>query len=131
MKKKIIVCAVLLLVLLFMTACGEDQMPQFYYSPGDVFITNIVGEDWLVKIGLELCMNDDRSELLAERNSLVRDCILRVLRNSTLEDFQAVNMQDILREKILAELNILFPIVSEKWGPLFINITFTDFVMQQ
>ncbi len=84
MKKKCIACAILFLALLFLTACAEEVMPQVYYSPGDAFVTNIVGEEKLVKMGLELCMNADQTELLATRNSLIRDCILRVLRNSYL-----------------------------------------------
>lgn len=131
-KKQIIACIALLLAgILFLSACGEDEEIELYYSPGEAFVTNIVDNDsLLVKIVVSIGMRRDATEELTAKNAVIRDCILRVIRTTTLDELNAPDMQANMSNTIVNELNAIFPPGEDDDGkPLFTRVYFLDFVI--
>lgn len=106
------------------------EVKQFYISPGDAFVTNVLDSDRLIKTSVVLLTNDDQTEFLGEHNSAVRDTILSVLRGTSETEYRDANLQTMLSDKIVAKLNEQFPPEEADELPKFAKVYFNDFVMQ-
>ncbi len=106
-----------------------DTSKQYYYSTGDAFVTNVIDSDKLIKTTVVLGLSQDIGDELDAKSAQVRDCVLYVLRNQTVEQYQMGDLQDQLSDAIVARLNETFP-PEEGEAPLFAKAYFSDFVMQ-
>lgn len=133
MKKPIIIAiaavavAAIGITVYFLGAPKPDR--QYYHSTGEPFVTNVINSDKLIKTAVVLGLSKDVSDELTEKNAVLRDCILYVLRNQTEEQYQQGNLQQQLSDAIVSRLNGMFP-QKEGEAPLFIKAYFNDFVMQ-
>ena len=135
MKKKVIL---LILVPLLIAAAGvsgyffflrnkdTSSEPQIYtYDIKDSFVTNVKDSNKLFKTTIVIVANSDQlTDLLTQKEYVVRDTILFLLRNLTEEDISSQTIQDTLRPKIADALNQALGIDS------ITSVYFGDFVMQ-
>ncbi|MEA5058868.1 MAG: flagellar basal body-associated FliL family protein [Clostridia bacterium] len=108
---------------------APDPAKQYYYSTGDAFVTNVLNSDRLIKTAVVLGISQDVGDDLNEKNAVLRDCILYVLRNQSEEQYQQGDLQQTLSNAIVERLNEIFP-QEEGDAPLFVKAYFSDFVMQ-
>ena len=99
------------------------------YSPGDHFITNVHGASKrLLKIAIVLRLNTDDSKVQEEvftmNNSKIRDKIITILREQDEVTLMDPFAQDLLKERIMNELNELLNSQYIK------EVHFSDFVVQ-
>lgn len=120
------------------------------YSPGEAFVTNIYGTDYLIKINVMLEIRTDDAETIALKNNIIRDTVIRSMRSQEEELYKQADtleqMSVILREALNATLAPYFPPrlddagnpVSEftaggkdvtGMGPV-LDVYFAEFVMQ-
>lgn len=103
----------------------EAEPVYFTYNIEDAFVTNVKNSNKLFKITIVLVANTDTLDsILAEKEYIVRDTILFMLRDLTEEDLTKEGIQDELRTKITDALNKALEIDS------ITTISFGDFVMQ-
>ena len=102
---------------------------QYYYATGDAFVTNVLDSSKLIKTTVVLGLSRDAGDELDEKIAVVRDCVLNVLRNQTVEQYERGDLQDLLSAAIVERLNELFP-AQQGEAPLFVKAYFSDFVMQ-
>ncbi len=129
--------SIIIIVAVILVAAGAvyyftrpvDTNKQYYYSAGDAFVTNVIDSDRLIKTTVVLGLSQDVGDELDEKNAKVRDCVLYVLRNQTVEQYQQGDLQDQLSDAIVGRLNEIFP-AHEGEAPLFVKAYFSDFVMQ-
>lgn len=138
-KKTLIIIIALVLVIgigagvyfLFLAKPEEEKYTEFYYSPGDAFITNVSGSSTLIKIACTLATGYDASEDLKTMNAVIRDNIYDVLRNASADDVKSPDAQTILSNAICKKLNDAFVIYgNEKFTNMFLRVYFTEIVMQ-
>ena len=105
---------------------SDKPEPRIEYTPsGDYFTTNVVGGRRLLKTSLILVVNEKGlEEFLESENGRIRDTIIFILRDLTEEQILEPGTQDILRDRILTELNERLGIDN------FVEVLFNDFVMQ-
>ena len=136
MNKKIIIIIIAVVLVAGVAAAillmQPREIKQFYYSPGDAFVTNVLDSDRLIKTTLVICTNGDQETLISEKNAVIRDTLLQVFRETPEEQYKSANLQTYLSDIRVARLNGLFP--PEEGGenavPRFARIYFNDFVMQ-
>ncbi|MEA4970125.1 MAG: flagellar basal body-associated FliL family protein [Candidatus Pelethousia sp.] len=133
MKKNLIIILIVVLVVaagaVYYFTRPVDTSKQYYYSTGDAFVTNVLDSDKLIKTTVVLGLSQDIGNDLNEKSAKVRDCVLYVLRNQTVEQYQKGDLQDQLSDAIVGRLNEVFP-PKEGEAPLFVKAYFSDFVMQ-
>lgn len=138
-KKTLIIIIALLLILglgagayfLFFAKPQEEKYVEFYFTPGDAFITNVSGSSTLIKIALTLATTYDAAEDLTPMNAVIRDNIYDVLRNASADDMKSPDAQTILSNAICKKLNDAFAIYGEeKYTNMFLRVYFTEIVMQ-
>ena len=104
----------------------KEAEPVYYtYNIEDAFVTNVKNSNKLFKTTIVLVANTETLDsVLAEKEYIVRDTILFMLRDLTEEDITKEGIQDELRTKITDALNQALGIDS------ITTISFGDFVMQ-
>ncbi|MDD4075997.1 MAG: flagellar basal body-associated FliL family protein [Eubacteriales bacterium] len=138
MAKKIIIIIVVLLLLLgaavgayfLIRANKEKGLAIIYYSPGDAFVTNIYGTDYLVKLNVNLAIRLVNQEKMAEINNVVRDTILRTMRSQPQEMFETAETLQEMADLIQKNVNTLFPKESADEEDVVLRVYFTEFVTQ-
>jgi flagellar basal body-associated protein FliL len=133
MNKKIIIIIVVVLVVaiaggavyFFMQGnSGEKPVVLVEYSPGDVFTTNVKDSSRILKTAPIIVVNASGLEdMLAKENTRIRDKIIFILRDLSVDDIAAPAPQDKLRERLVSELN------EELGIDNIVAIRFNDFVM--
>ena len=82
MNKKIIIIIIAVVLVAGVAAAillmQPREIKQFYYSPGDAFVTNVLDSDRLIKTTLVICTNGDQETLISEKNAVIRDTLLHV-----------------------------------------------------
>lgn len=135
----IIIVAVLLIaigvgVYIFVIAPGdkEPEYVEFFYSPGDAFITNVLDSDKLCKAVITLATSEDKTEELTLKNAVLRAGILKVLRATTAEEYAQSDCLKLMSDRICAQLNADFGYdgTANNGKTLFLKVYFTDFVVQ-
>jgi len=132
---KIIIAVVLLVVvgvaayILVLSPKNEaeagDKKPEFTYSPGDYFVSNIEDSSRLLKATIVLSINDQsKIEYMTENNHIIRDIIIQTLREKNEEELRSKGIQDKLREEIVANLK------AELDMEYLVTVYFEDFVLQ-
>lgn len=138
-KKTVIIIVALVLVIglgagayfLFLAKPKEEKYVEYYYAPGDAFITNVSGSSTLIKVALSLAVSYDAAEDLTPMNAVIRDNIYDVLRNASADDVKSADAQTILSNAICKKLNDAFAIYgNEKFTNMFLRVYFTEIVMQ-
>ncbi len=138
-KKIVIIIIAIVLVLgigagayfLFLAKPEEEKYVEYYYAPGDAFITNVSGSSTLIKIACTLATSYDATEDLKTMNAVIRDNIYDVLRNASADDIKSADAQTILSNAICKKLNDAFAIYGEeKYMNMFLRVYFTEIVMQ-
>lgn len=130
MKKKIACVLLLITLVAFVAACGDKEEEQIFYSPGDAFVTNVKDAPGkLLKVVVNITTTSDETEMLTEKNAVVRNCILHILRTKDEAFLADPGSQQMLSEEIIAQLNELFPQGDAPW-PLFRQVLFMEYVMQ-
>lgn len=132
MKKKII--TIILVLALFGGAIayyfykGADNGASnelYSYVPGDYFVTNVKDSGSLLKTTVVLVLNTgDLTDELDDKQYVIRDTIIYLLRGLTEEDIKSDTIQDKLRYEIAEKLNEVLGIDS------IVTVYFNDFVMQ-
>lgn len=119
----LIIAAVVVYMMFFNGA--EKPIVYSYYSPGDSFVTNVDGSYRLFKTAVVLQMDTDKlADDLKEKNSLIRDTIIFILRELKEEDINSLGWQDTLRVRLTAALNERLEITNVA------SVLFSDYVMQ-
>lgn len=99
--------------------------PQFYYPLEGPFVTNVKDSGKLFKATVVLVATDkDLSETVTEKQYLIRDQILFILRDLTEQDICQPDIQEQLRELITQRVN------EAMETDVFKSVVFGDFVMQ-
>lgn len=133
MKKNLIIIIAVVIVVaagaVYYFTRPVDTSKQYYYSTGDAFVTNVIDSDKLIKTTVVLGLSRDIGDELDEKSAMVRDGVLYVLRNQTVEQYQQGDLQGQLSDAIVERLNEVFP-AQEGEAPLFVRAYFSDFVMQ-
>jgi len=119
-----------LLLMISMSAifvgCGSSEAKTYTFDPGDAFITGVAGSKCLMKTDITIELNSKTGlEYLTANSYKVRDIIINILRNQTLEDIQATDGQSKIKLKILAALKKNLSVSGVD------NIYFNEFVVQQ
>ena len=133
MKKILIIVVAVLIVagvglyLFVFSEAGEKPEVRVEYSPGEFFTTNVrvsSGTPRLLKAAVILVVNETGlEETLANENARIRDTIIFILRDLTVEEIMAEGEQEELRERIINALNERLVIDN------FVEVLFNDFVM--
>lgn len=138
MKKKVVLPILIVLILavaagsvyyFFFRDKGDDNAksePVYStYSLDDSFVTNVKDSNKLFKTSIVLVADSDQlTDLLKDKEYVVRDTILFLLRDLTEEDIRSETIQNTLRPKIAKALNEALGIDNIK------SVYFGDFVMQ-
>lgn len=103
----------------------KTETKTYTYSIDDSFITNVKNSSKLFKTTIVLVSNSDKlDDLLSQKEYVVRDTILFLLRDLTEADITKEDIQDTLRTKIADALNQALGIDN------ITSVYFGDFVMQ-
>jgi flagellar FliL protein len=143
MKKVLILLIVIILIgggaaVYFLFLSGSDAVePEIRtpYIPGEYFVTNVrrSGPDdyttALVKVSvvLEVDKKPGDTEFFAfldERQYIIRNAIVFILRDKTEEELRANDVQQVLTDEIISTLNQTLGIDNIK------DVYFTDYVVQ-
>ena len=135
MKKVLIIVIAIVVVagaaLYFFVFSGSDEEKpevRVEYSPGDFFTTNVQvgsGATRLLKAGVVLVVNaEGMEEMLTRENARIRDTIIFILRNLTVDEINAPGNQEPLRERIIDALNEELNLGVDK----FVEVLFNEFV---
>ena len=129
MKKLVIIIVVAVVaagaVLYFFVLKGEPKPVYDQYSPGDYFVTNVKDSYRLLKTSVVLELDSKRmNNELKEKNKLIRDTIIFILRDMDEQEIKSAEAQDILRIEIRKALN------KKLETEHIIGVLFNDFVMQ-
>jgi flagellar FliL protein len=128
--KKIIIIIVAVLVVaaavFFLFVFKGEPKPEYdQYSPGEYFVTNVKDSNRLLKTSIVLELDSEKlQEELTEKNTLIRDTIIYILRDMDEQEIMSDQAQDILRNEIRIALN------SKLETEHIIGVLFNDFVMQ-
>ena len=136
MKKVLIIVIAVVVVagaaLYFFVFSGSDEEKpevRVEYSPGEFFTTNVQvggGTPRLLKAGIILVVNaEGMEEMLTNENARIRDTIIFILRNLTVDEINAPGEQEPLRQRIIDTLNERLELEEKK----FVGVLFVDFVM--
>lgn len=102
-----------------------DKKPEFTYSPGDYFVSNIEDSSRLLKATIVLSVNDQsKIEYMTENNHIIRDTIIQTLREKNEEELRSGGIQDELRKEIVANLKARLDM------DYLVTVYFEDFVLQ-
>ena len=128
-KMLLVVVAILLIggICVYMFVIPKSDPPIKYtnYSPGEFFVTNVDNSNRLLKTAVVLVLDTDKhQEMLEEKNALIRDTIIFLLRDLDENMIKAKDTMDILRTQLIETLNATLEITS------IVEVHFNDFVMQ-
>jgi flagellar basal body-associated protein FliL len=102
-----------------------EKKPEYTYSPGDYFVSNIEGSSRLLKATIVLSVNDQgKIESMTEHNHIIRDIIIQTLREKNEAELRSKGIQDKLRKEIVANLK------AELDMEYLVTVYFEDFVLQ-
>jgi len=94
------------------------------FHTGEVFVTNLKNSELLLKSDVYLNVPDRNLRVMQDNVQLVRDRIIRVLRQFTEEDIVKDDFQDIVRDSIKNDLQNTLNIDK------IIGVYFAEFVLQ-
>lgn len=98
------------------------------YVPGDYFITNVKESENLVKTTIVLVVDKSKEdteffEMLTDKNYIIRDAIVMILRSKTYEELCADDVKSVLTEEIVSKVNEALGITN------IVTIYFSDYVV--
>ncbi len=78
-----------------------------YYTPGEYIVTNLKGDDYLVKATIVLGLNEtaEDTSLLDTNIAAIRDRIVYIFRSHTREDFEEESSLSVLSQEIVQAVN--------------------------
>jgi len=135
-KTIIIILAVVVIVLiaaaaLYFVVGGNSQEAEaeqiergVIFHTGEVFVTNLKNSELLLKSDVYISVPDRNLRIFQDNLQLVRDRIIRVLRQFTEEDIVKDDFQDLVRDKIKNDLQNTLNIDK------IIDVYFAEFVLQ-
>ncbi len=89
---------------------AEAPVKTYSYSIGDFIATNIKDSRRVIKVDLTLEIIDGSKDkdiaYLDEKNSLIRDTIIGILRSRTLEDYNKPDVEESIKKDIIDSLTI-------------------------
>lgn len=103
-----------------------DVQPQsyFYVIDGDI-VTNLKDADRYIKVNIELEYNDKKIENeLKEKNTIIRNDIISILRNQTSDQVAGAEGQEKVRKLILTKVNEILQ------NGKIVNVYFDNFIVQ-
>lgn len=104
---------------------AEPEVILYNYAIEDAFITNVKNSQKLFKTSIILVVNQKEMDAQLDENIYaIRDTILMILRDLTVEDISSDDIQSRLRVDISTALNKVLKIDN------FVSVYFGDFVMQ-
>lgn len=103
---------------------GEPPPEYDQYSPGDFFVTNVKDSNRLLKTSVVLELDSKKmQDELKDKNTLIRDTIIFILRELDETDVRSPDVQEKLRVQLKDALN------KQLGTEHIIGILFNDFVM--
>jgi flagellar FliL protein len=104
--------AILLLLgvtlVLGLSACGDsedDSYSLYPYNPGTSFITNIKDSNLLLRCDVVFRLTDQKAaEVFAADNDIIRDAVIKVLRNLSEDDVKNGDM-DVFAQMLVDSAN--------------------------
>lgn len=82
------------------------EVMHYNYSLGEDFITNLKDGDTYIKATIELETDDKNTvKFLDEKKPQIRDCIIEILRNTSIQDIEGSEGQINLKNKIKNKVN--------------------------
>lgn len=107
------------------TEPAESEAPVFTYVLKDAIITNMKDSKRFVKASFLLeITNEEDLAVLTKYDYMIKDTIIRILRNTTEAEYALVDVQSTLREVIKTELTKSLGVDSIK------EVFFLELVMQ-
>jgi len=133
LKKIILISVSIVLLALFLSACGSEEPPQrlpsrYVFNPGAVFATNINHDDprRVLRCAVMLEVIDEQASIeLVSFDDTIRNAILVVLGELTMAEVTTDKNLDAIAARIVAQVN-------EALGghiPLVVGASFTEFVL--
>ena len=122
----IMLCAALMLSL---SACGDDDdgsYSVYVYNPGGNFVTNINESNFLLRSDVIFRLTDQKAaETFAADNDIIRDAVIKVLRELTEEEARNGNAEflDAVAQRIVDSAN------EAMNTDVFYSASFNDFVV--
>lgn len=106
------------------TNVSVQPQTYFYTIDGDL-ITNLKDDNRYIKINVEFEINDKKvEEELKEKNAVIRNAIIAILRNQTSNQVAGSEGQDKIRQLILSKVNAIL-----QRGKV-VNVYFDNFIVQ-
>lgn len=97
----------------------------FTHDPGDYFVTDIRESSQLLKTDIMILMKDEAKKTeIEENNHRIRNVIIFILRNKTVEDLRTAGIELKLNQEITKKL------CAEFKNEDFLQIYFNEFVIQ-
>lgn len=134
MKKKYLALVIIVVAAMFLASCslfggkegdeGPDLKKMTYYVPGDYFVTNVKDSDMLCKVSVGLAMTKDQTAFMETNQVLIRDTIVKILRDKTSEQLLAVDAVDVLSQEMSDKLKEVLKIEE------LYSVYISDFVVQ-
>jgi flagellar FliL protein len=121
----IIVVAGMAVYMLFLRP--EPPIVYAYYSTGEAIVTNVKDTNRLFKTSVVLVLNSDDDKLnedLVNRNAVIRDALIFILREMSEDEILQVGSKDEIRQAMITSLNTRLAIDN------VVGILFNDYVMQ-
>lgn len=121
----VVLAAIAVVLYLFVFSDGEPKIVYTEFTPGEYFVTNVKESNRLVKITVVLQLNTDTlTETLTEKESVIRDTIGFLLRDTDEASFTSEEGLVRLGERITDSLNERLEIDN------ITGVLFYDFVLQ-
>lgn len=121
----VVVVVVAAALYFFVFSGGEKPIVYSYASTGDHFVINVKGTNSLFKTGVTLKLTEEMpDDEQKEKQSLIRETIIFILRDQTLEDLTAPGVRENLKALLVSALNEALEIESVA------DVQFYDFVIQ-
>ena len=98
---------------------------QYYYVPGEYFVTNIVDSTALCKTSTSLALSGkDQTAFLETNVAVIRNEIIKVLRSHNEEDLRAPGAIDQLEQEMTAAIQEELQLTD------LVQVFISDFVIQ-
>lgn len=130
MNKKIIIVALIAVIAgvagsWYFFRPREAKDLSFNYDPGDYFVTDVKSGNRLLKSDIIIHASDSTlNKEFTENNFKIRNIIIFILREKTMDQIQSATIQQQLNDEIIAALNKEFKTNT------FQKLYFNEFVMQ-
>lgn len=111
---------------IFLVPKTEKPIVYSYFATGDPYYANLPDSSRIMRASVTLVLNTEDTKLqenLTAKNAVIRDTIIFLLRDLSVDDALEEGTQENLRKKIVEQLNKSLEIDN------IVGVLFTDFVL--